>query len=170
MKTHKIFILVNLIFIYWQIFENSTNIDSKYLLIISFFIHSAAFTISLGLLKYLTFPFVTMLSFLNVISLSIAPSLVDFDDFQLGKFNPEEADEKSTAQLYGEVLLHFALIGILMYIVRNVVEWVPFPLNGMFGYDHLKLNELRNAGLFAVIFFLFQNNLTEKLVYLSKRV
>jgi hypothetical protein len=90
-------------------------------------------------------------------------------DRQLGKFDQIEADEKSAALLYGEVLLHFACIGILMYIVRNMVEWIPFPLNGVAGFDHMKLNELRNAGLFGVIFFLFQNNLRDKLVYLSKR-
>jgi hypothetical protein len=91
-------------------------------------------------------------------------------DRQLGKFDPKEADDKSTAQLYGEILLHFACIGILMYIVRNIVEWIPFPFNGVYGYDHMRLNELRNAGLFGVIFFLFQNNMREKLIYLSKRV
>lgn len=110
------------------------------------------------------------IAYVAAIYLTLGAILSITIDRQLGKFNPEEADEKSTAQLYGEVLLHFALIGILMYIVRNIVEWIPFPLNGMFGYDHLKLNELRNAGLFGVIFFLFQNNLREKLVYLSKRV
>ena len=91
-------------------------------------------------------------------------------DRKLGEFDSEEADKKSTSQLYGEILLHFSLIGILIYIIRNIVEWIPFPLNGMYGYDHLKLNELRNAGIFGIIFFLFQNNLKNKLIYLSKRV
>lgn len=91
-------------------------------------------------------------------------------DRELGKFDPKEADEKSTLQLYGEVLLYFACIGILMYIVRNTVEWIPFPLNGIYGYDHMKLNELKNAVLFGVIFFTFQNNLRDKLIYISKRV
>jgi hypothetical protein len=91
-------------------------------------------------------------------------------DRKLGEFDSEEADKKSIAQLYGEILLHFSLIGILIYIIRNIVEWIPFPLNGMYGYDHLKLNELRNAGVFGIIFFLFQNNLKNKLIYLSKRV
>jgi hypothetical protein len=91
-------------------------------------------------------------------------------DRKLGEFDSEEADKKSIPQLYGEILLHFSLIGILIYIIRNIVEWIPFPLNGMYGYDHLKLNELRNAGVFGIIFFLFQNNLKNKLIYLSKRV
>jgi len=110
------------------------------------------------------------IAYVAAIYLTLGAVLSITIDRQLGKFDKEEADEKSTAQLYGEVLLHFASIGILMYIVRNVVEWIPFPLNGVFGYDHMRLNELRNAGLFGVIFFLFQTNLREKLVYLSKRV
>jgi hypothetical protein len=110
------------------------------------------------------------IAYVAAIYLTLGAVLSITIDRQLGKFDKEEADKKSTAQLYGEVLLHFASIGILMYIVRNVVEWIPFPLNGVFGYDHMRLNELRNAGLFGVIFFLFQNNLRDKLVYLSKRV
>jgi hypothetical protein len=110
------------------------------------------------------------IAYVAAIYLTLGAVLSITIDRQLGKFNEQEADKKSTAQLYGEVLLHFASIGILMYIVRNVVEWIPFPLNGVFSYDHMRLNELRNAGLFGVIFFLFQNNLREKLVYLSKRV
>jgi hypothetical protein len=110
------------------------------------------------------------IAYVAAIYLTLGAVLSITIDRQLGKFYEQEADEKSTAQLYGEVLLHFASIGILMYIVRNVVEWIPFPLNGVFGYDHMRLNELRHAGLFGVIFFLFQNNLRDKLVYLSKRV
>ena len=110
------------------------------------------------------------IAYVTAIYLTLGAVLSISIDRQLGKFDPQEADKVSTAQLYGEVLLHFACIGILMYIVRNIVEWIPFPLNGVYGYDHMRLNELRNAGLFGVIFFLFQNNLREKLIYLSKRV
>lgn len=110
------------------------------------------------------------IAYVAAIYLTLGAVLSITIDRQLGKFDPEEADKISTSQLYGEVLLHFASIGILIYIVRNIVEWIPFPLNGVYGYDHLRLNELKNAGLFAVIFFLFQNNLTNKLIYLSKRV
>ena len=110
------------------------------------------------------------IAYVAAIYLTLGAVLSITIDRQLGEFNSEEADKKSTAQLYGEILLHFALVGILIYIVRNIVEWIPYPLNGMYGYEHLKLNELRNAGLFGVIFFLFQNNLKNKLIYLSKRV
>jgi len=110
------------------------------------------------------------IAYVAAIYLTLGAVLSIIIDRQLGEFNYEEADRKSTVQLYGEVLLHFAVVGILIYIVINIVEWIPYPLNCMYGYDHLKLNELRNVGLFGVIFFLFQNNLKNKLIYLSKRV
>jgi hypothetical protein len=110
------------------------------------------------------------IAYVAAIYLTLGAVLSISIDRELGKFDPNDADDKSTIQLYGEVLLHFACIGILMYIVRNTVEWIPFPLNGVYGYDHMRLNELRNAGLFGVIFFLFQNNLKDKLIYISKRV
>ena len=110
------------------------------------------------------------IAYIATIYLTLGASLSILIDRKLGKFDSKEADEKPVSRLYGEILLHFISIGVLMYIVRNVVEWVPFPLNGVYGYDHMRLNELRNAGLFGVIFFLFQNNLREKLVYLSKRI
>lgn len=110
------------------------------------------------------------IAYVAAIYLTLGAVLSITIDRQIGKFDPLEADKQSTAALYGEVLLHFACIGILMYIVRNLVEWIPFPLNGVGGYDHMKLNELKNAGLFGVIFFLFQNNLRDKLIYLSHRV
>jgi hypothetical protein len=91
-------------------------------------------------------------------------------DRQLGNFDPEEADNKTNVQLYLEVIIHFAFIGVLMYIVRNAVEWIPYPLNGVYGYNHMKLNELKNASLFGVIFFTFQKHLKDKLVYISNRV
>jgi hypothetical protein len=110
------------------------------------------------------------IAYVASIYLTLGATLSIFIDRKLGKFDPKDADEKHISRLYGEVLLHFVSIGILMYVVRNTVEWIPFPLNGVYGYDHMRLNELRNAGLFGVIFFLFQNNLREKLVYLSKRI
>jgi len=109
------------------------------------------------------------ISYVSSIYLALGAFLSIHIDKQLGKFNSLEADKKSKSRLYTEVLLQFSFIGILTYIVRNFVEWIPFPLNGIKGYDHLKLREISSASAFGVIFFLFQNNLRDKLIYLSNR-
>lgn len=110
------------------------------------------------------------IAYVACIYLTLGAIISIYIDRKLGKFDPIEADKKSISQLYGEVLLQFSFIGILIYIIRNIVEWIPFPLHGMVGYNHFKLNELRNAGVFGIIFFIFQNNLKDKLMYISKRI
>lgn len=109
------------------------------------------------------------ISYISSIYLTLGAVLSIYIDKKLGKFNAQEADKKSKSRLYTEVLLHFSLIGILTYLVRNFVEWIPFPLNGIRGYDHLKLRELTSAGTFGFIFIFFQKNLTTKITYLSNR-
>jgi hypothetical protein len=84
-----------------------------------------------------------------------------------GKFDPKEADKKSIYRIYLEIIGQFAILGILTYFARNIVEQIPFPLNGIRGYNHLRLKELASASLFAVILVLYQNNLHAKLSYVS---
>lgn len=110
------------------------------------------------------------IAYINTIYLTLGAVLSICLDKQLGKFDPKTAEEKSVAILSLEVLLHFALLGMFFYIVRNVVEWIPFPLHGKFGYDHLKVKELSNAGAFVTVFLLLQVNLKDKILYVSKRL
>ena len=109
------------------------------------------------------------ISYISSIYLALGAISSIYIDKKLGKFDKLEADKKTKSRLYTEIILHFSFIGILTYFVRNFVEWIPFPLNGIRGYDHLKLRELSSASVFGVIFFLFQNNLRDKLIYLSNR-
>ena len=109
------------------------------------------------------------ISYISSIYLALGAISSIYIDKKLGKFDKLESDKKTKSRLYTEIILHFSFIGILTYFVRNFVEWIPFPLNGIRGYDHLKLRELSSASVFGVIFFLFQNNLRDKLIYLSNR-
>lgn len=90
-------------------------------------------------------------------------------DNWLGPFKVDQAQKKSTVTLWLEILLQFSMIGILTYVIRNLVEWIPFPFDGVGGYKHLQLNELKNAAMFGVIFIMFQNYLKDKLMYVSSR-
>lgn len=91
-------------------------------------------------------------------------------DNWMGTFDEKKADKKSMIRLYIEVVLHFSLLGILTYFARNIVEQVPFPMNGIHGYTHSKLKEIASASLFVTILVLFQTHLRTKLLYLSDRI
>ncbi len=88
-------------------------------------------------------------------------------DNMYGKFDPIEAKKKPRIYLYMNVIFHFFLLGITTYFARNIVELIPFPFDGVRGYDHYRLKELASASLFSVILVYYQTNLHAKLSYLS---
>ena len=59
------------------------------------------------------------------------------------------------------------IIGILVYIIRNILELIPFPLDGIYGYKHYKVYELYSGGI-ALSFGIFyaQDNIKAKLNYI----
>ena len=50
--------------------------------------------------------------------------------------------------------------------MKNIVELIPFPLNEIYGYEHLRLKELHSAAIFTFAILYFQENLQKKLKYL----
>jgi hypothetical protein len=110
------------------------------------------------------------IAYTTTIYLTLGAVLSIYTDQWLGKFDAKEADKQSTERITAEVLLHFSLMGMFFYIIRNLVEWIPFPFHNKFGYDHLKVKELSSGGVFATIFLLLQINLKDKILYLSRRI
>lgn len=91
-------------------------------------------------------------------------------DRMLGKFDPKKADQKHLMLLLFEIFSHVALLGILVYVVRNLVEVIPSPLEGVAGLQHRKLKELGNAAIFVFFLFFYQKNLIDKMNYVYKRM
>lgn len=88
-------------------------------------------------------------------------------DKKLGEFDPKEADKKSTYRLIGECMLHFWLIAVLTYFARNLVKRIPSPFDGIHGFKHTSLQEIKNAAIFMFILLFFQDNLHDKLRYIQ---
>lgn len=91
-------------------------------------------------------------------------------DRQLGKFNKAEADKKSLVRIFAEVVLHVGLLGVLVYLLRNVIELVPYPLDGYHGFSHKRLKELSGGVALTFSLFYFQYHLKAKMDYLAKRI
>ena len=83
-----------------------------------------------------------------------------------GPVNREKIKKKSFYRIVLELILFFWFIGISWYIARNIVPLIPFPLDGIFGYDHLKVKELHTATLFATMLLLMSKNYKIKTDYL----
>jgi hypothetical protein len=95
-----------------------------------------------------------------------------FFSLLLDKLFPTYKENKykkySKGKIIVEICLQFAAIGIIVYLVKNLFELVPFPLDGVYGYEHKKVKELDNALPLTYTILYFQNSLKDKLIYLTQ--
>lgn len=84
---------------------------------------------------------------------------------------PEKKPEISNGRLILEIILNFALIGISFFFVRKIVKnYIPFPLEGVAGFEKARLKELQGGIIIAAIYFAFQTKLIDKLKYFKKEM
>lgn len=81
-----------------------------------------------------------------------------------------ESNEKNLWVLGIDIIIHMFLISVLIYILRNIIERIPFPLEGMGGYEHVQLKELDSAPILSVVTIMFQNNFSDKVNYFTKNI
>ena len=105
-----------------------------------------------GLIRVLDVGFVASLCFLFAFFFSRA----------LDKLFGEPDKSKSRGRRLVEVTLQFGIIGVVVYLARSIIKKIPFPLDGVRGYDHRALAELRSLPLMVFIFMFFQSNLQKK--------
>jgi hypothetical protein len=91
-------------------------------------------------------------------------------DRAFGNFNPMRADKKHIMLLLFEISAHVAMLGVIVYTVRNLAELIPSPLEGVAGLQHKKLKELGNAAIFVFFLFFYQKHLQDKMNYVYKRL
>jgi uncharacterized protein YacL len=84
----------------------------------------------------------------------------------LDKITPKLDKSKKKWVIFVEVALQFAIIGALMYLTRGLIKKIPFPLEGVSGYIHSQLGELRSLPLIVFIFMFFQKRTQDKMTYL----
>jgi hypothetical protein len=111
------------------------------------------------LVKVVDIGYVTVLYFF--VAIVLAKAL----DFFNGKITKEEEQKKSKLFRALELTLILWYTGVLYYIVRNLVELVPSPLDGLFGYQHALLKELKTAGIFTFLFLYFQKGIKDKIQF-----
>jgi len=106
------------------------------------------------------------IGFITVIYFTLGLLIAELGDKLLGKFDEKKAEKKSIIIHIFDLVMLLWLFGIITYFMRNIVPLIPFPLNGIYGFQHNKVNELKNASSFSFSFILFQKYYRKKMEYI----
>ena len=108
------------------------------------------------------------IGYITIIYFFVGIFLAKMCDNYLGKFDEKKEEKKTLLKKTLEIIGLLWFYGVVIYIVRNLVEVIPSPVNGIGGFDHLLVKELKNATVFTLIFLSFQNHFQEKIKYYVK--
>ena len=87
-------------------------------------------------------------------------------DRAFGPVTLETEKQKSLARRTVEAVGAVALFGVVFYLIRNVVERIPFPLDGYQGFSHKLVSELGpSSSVFSLIYLYFSQFLRNKLTF-----
>jgi hypothetical protein len=91
-------------------------------------------------------------------------------DMYLGDFKEDDYKDTSSAFIFAEICAHLFILGVVSYVLRNIVERIPFPLEGFGGFTHYRLKERHGGIVLTFVLFFFQSNLNAKIMYLKRRL
>ncbi len=103
---------------------------------------------------------ITMSKMINKMIPTIKKKKVD------GKDIPDESFSNSLFYSF----INLSLLLLANYIMRNIVERVPFPLEGVFGYKHNKLKERYGMIISGFILMFYQDIFRERITLIFQTV
>jgi len=91
-------------------------------------------------------------------------------DLYFSKHNPKNDNKKTIYKVGIELVFMIWILGIIIYIVRNLVELIPSPFDGLFGFNHYLVKELGSAAVFTMILLSYTYHFKHKLDYFNDRI
>jgi hypothetical protein len=110
------------------------------------------------------------IAYISGIYIAIALTYSVFLNNYIGKFEPKVADKKSITRLVLEIWLQLSLITMSAYVIHNIVELAPSPLDRIAGFNHALVKERSGGVIFGFLLFFYQTNLRDKISYVIHRL
>ena len=108
------------------------------------------------------------IGYISVLYIAFSVMCATVLDKIMGDFDEQYESTKPLWQLTAEFFLIIWFYGVLIYVVRNLVELIPFPLDKYHGFEHKRVKELSSAMVFTFTFVLFSSYLKKKLDFYYK--
>jgi len=86
-------------------------------------------------------------------------------------FNKNIPDEKKkTEQILIELIICLIIMAISSYILRNILQKIPFPFDKKFGFEHMKVKEVQTGNILFIVLLLFSKSIKTKIYLLQSRI
>jgi hypothetical protein len=92
------------------------------------------------------------------------------DKYIFSKSFSKNDKDKSIPRLIMEICLIVSTFTIIAYIVRNIIQLIPFPLDNKFGFDYSRVNEVKSGALLSATLILYCSTLYSKVVTLRNKL
>ncbi len=82
------------------------------------------------------------------------------------------SSQKSVGRLLFEVVMNIFFIAVAFWIIRNIVERIPSPFEGIGGYNHTRFfaKDTNTQIIATLTLILFQTSLMDKIKVLNKKL
>lgn len=78
--------------------------------------------------------------------------------------------EKEIIPLLGELLIILTINGIVAYVLRNILQKMPFPFEGVYGFRHMNIMEVKSGAAILVVLMYFATTIVNKIKILQQKV
>lgn len=110
------------------------------------------------------------LFFLTIIQVLSAVMITIILDKYVFQEDHTKDKKKSTIRLLIEACVYSGILWITIYQVGKLIRKIPFPLDGMYGYKHVKNEEYHFLSIIPPFAIIFCDSIHYKLEELRRRV
>ena len=82
----------------------------------------------------------------------------------------DKEEKKNFYILLFEIFICLTINAIVFYFLRNLLQFIPFPLEGVYGFTHMRVNEVKSGAIISVVLIWFSKVLRSKMVALQSKL
>ena len=86
------------------------------------------------------------------------------------KYDKEKYNKKSSLLIFLEIFLRVSFLVVSVYFIRRIIWFIPFPFDGVLGFDHTRVKERNGVVILAFATLMFQSDLKHVTLHLIDRL